>query len=208
MCPILRARSCSPHTGRSGSWRRPPRRGYPGHMGRGQWIVVLALAGCDELAGIGTPGPAQSHCVIGGLDLCLNAEPQNPLSIDADLTLNTNTDCSVVHYVPPQPSLCVIYASDVAINAKLFATGSRPLVIAATNTITITGSVDVSSYRSKSAGAAANDATCMTWSRSGIEYGGGAGGSFIGAGGAGGEGYNRDPGTQPGPTHAVPSHPR
>lgn len=82
-------------------------------------------------------------------------------------------------------------ASNLTIAATVTAHGSRPLVLVAMGTLTVTGRVDVSSHRSV-VGAAANDASCAS-TNGGLPQGvgastsgGGAGGSFGTAGGAGG----------------------
>lgn len=155
------------------------------------WIVLLA-SGCADFAGIGDPGPLQPDarevpCLVGGIDLCLFARPQSALSIDVDLKIDTTRDCNLVVYAPPAPSVCVIYASDIQINATISAIGSRSLVLAASNSIVVTGSVDVSAYLALgNTPAGSNDPSCTYTSSMG--YGAPAGGSFAGKGGNGGNG--------------------
>lgn len=155
------------------------------------WIVLLA-SGCADFAGIGDPAPRQPDapevpCVVGGLDLCLFARPQTELNINIDLAIDTTRDCNLIIYMPPAPSVCVIYASNINISATVSANGTRALVLAASNSIDISGTVDVSAYRALgNTPAGANDPSCMTNYPS--NYGGGAGGSFAGKGGNGGTG--------------------
>jgi hypothetical protein len=165
-------------------------------VGGRYWIAVL-LAGCADLAGIGDPTLQQpdaplAPCKIGGLDLCLFARPESSFVVDDDFLIDTERDCQLVVYTPPARSVCVVYAKTMSVNKTLRAVGSRPLVLAATETLDINGTVDVSSYRTMptrgaSAGAAADDESCK--SPSGGQYGGRAGGSFAAKGGNGGTGF-------------------
>jgi hypothetical protein len=155
-----------------------------------QWILVLA-AGCADFAGIGNPTLApdatEVPCIVGGVDLCLFARPQTTLDVDIDMAIDTAADCNLVIYEPPAPSVCVIYANEIRISATVTAFGSRALVLAATRSIEVSGTVDVSAYRIKNNRPAAADAIECATTTAG-SYGGGAGGSFAGKGGNGGSG--------------------
>lgn len=90
---------------------------------------------------------------------------------------------------------CVIAADTITINAPLRATGVRPLVLVAADSISVAMamSIDVGSHRmpAESLGAGFDPDGCNAGTpptTSGGTSGGGAGGSFIGAGGDGGSG--------------------
>ncbi|MFT3697420.1 MAG: hypothetical protein QM831_30030 [Kofleriaceae bacterium] len=160
-------------------------------MGRLSWALI-ALTGCNSILGIGDPGSAPADgpaysCPIEGTDLCAYEAPYGPIRITTDTTIDTTSDCNVVLIAPGGGSVCVLYGSTIDVIAKLRGRGARPLVLAATGAITISGKVDVSSNQISGRGAAsaAND-LCATYQN--VTYGGGAGGSFHGSGGNGGTG--------------------
>src|SRR5262249_17808428 len=104
--------------------------------------------------------------------------------------LNTDVDsrCQVMSQ-PMGPDVCVVAGTSVTVGA-VRAVGTRPLVIIASTTITVTEILDVSS-NGGIAGAGANDAACVLGGAAGNSNngaGGGAGGSFGGAGASGGNG--------------------
>jgi hypothetical protein len=133
-------------------------------------------------------------------------------------TLDTSVDsvCTVV--VPANastgaPELCVISAAtiEVAAGATLRAIGSRPLVLAASESIQVVGTIDASSKRAtttpnqpESLGAGAESAPCSPFARAVVDgqegASGGAGGSLRGEGGGGGTGnLTTAPGGLPNP---------
>jgi hypothetical protein len=135
-------------------------------------------------------------------------------------TLDTSVDsvCTVV--VPANastgaPELCVISAAtiEVAAGATLRAIGSRPLVLAASESIQVVGTIDASSKRAtttpnqpESLGAGAESAPCSPFARAVVDgqegASGGAGGSLRGDGGGGGSGnidFTSLPGGLPNP---------
>ncbi|MFT3697421.1 MAG: hypothetical protein QM831_30035 [Kofleriaceae bacterium] len=159
-------------------------------MGRPSFALI-AVAGCNSILGIGDPGAAPPDapslsCVVGGFDLCAHQQPNGPIRFQSDVEIDTNTDCNVVVFVPTGGSLCVVYGSDIAVAAKVRATGDRPFVLAATGAIDVTGTIDVSSNIIEGIGAAGNDKSCAGDETSTPNYFGGAGGSFHGKGGDGG----------------------
>lgn len=161
-------------------------------MGRAWW-VVLATSGCGSVFGLGDPQPLPpdapgASCVVAGFDLCAHQQPNGPIHFETDTTINTTLDCNVVLFNPTGGSVCVIYASDLTVTSTVRASGTRPLVLAATGNITIDGTLDVSSPFNMATGAAANDPSCAVKRAAGNGSGGGAGGSFRGKGGDGGSG--------------------
>jgi hypothetical protein len=136
----------------------------------------------------------------GGPQICFGeegsiAKPCVPTVPPGEVTLsdpiNTDTDprCVAVGQLAGQPKLCVIAGEQIVIGKPVHAVGSRPLVLAATETITVTAMLDARSVR----GAALTGAGAIPCPAplAGGEAGvgaGGAGGSFSGTGGAGGAG--------------------
>ena len=87
-----------------------------------------------------------------------------------------------------QPAACFVIGTAITIasGVTVAASGSRPLVLVATASITIAGTLDVASHQGGTAGPGANvgcgtSGTAPTGSSMG--GGGGAGGSFMSAGG-------------------------
>lgn len=146
----------------------------------------------DVLIDGGTP------CVAGFLDLCKQAAPSIPLDIADAQSINTgpsNTDPRCHTLTQPGGSdVCLIYATAVTITGtgSLTATGSRPLAIASSSTLTIDGTIDVGSHGPQR-GPAVDAASCNFAKFPGVDLGGGgggAGGSFTLSGGDGGTGDN------------------
>jgi hypothetical protein len=159
----------------------------------------------------GPPADAQ-QCFGGGLaTVCLTALPASNYDVDqaASTTIASDSQCTQIVAQPGGPALCVVAGVDVHIDGTLDATGARPLVIVATDTLEVSGKIDVSSYRILSgtgallgehvgAGEAAAN-LCSGATAGGDDAsgggGGGAGGSFGGVGGAGAAGRNGAGGT-------------
>jgi hypothetical protein len=184
-----------------------------------RWLAVLALlAGCDKLFGLsqidvdaGDAGvdakvfldaPPDGIVCAGGtnggpLHFCEQSTSLGPRTYASDMPINTDTvgDCDrIAPAAGRQPSLCLVRATDMTIMAgvTITAQGSRPLVLVAMGTLTLSGTIDVSSHAGGITGAAANDPACpISVVAQGQQAGqntagGGAGGSFGSAGGAGG----------------------
>ena len=160
------------------------------------WICNLQRV-CELPAGIdgGTTGSDSAvatgqdagFCYGTGLvSVCLAAAPSQPF-MTTDLTA-IDTDSSLLCAATlGAGEYCVIAGTTVAIDGVLRATGRRPLVLLASDSITTSSMIDVGSHRSSPdrVGAGADHAACSggTGPTGG---GGGAGGSFVGIGGAGG----------------------
>jgi len=132
----------------------------------------------------------------GAFVICLadGDVPIQPLSVDSPMTVDTST-CPLKFMPASGPQWCVLTGTTIVISNKLTARGDLPLVLLATETITVTGSgiVDVSSDNMNNLGAGANyTAGCNPnvppGLSSGQGAGGGGGGSFGTQGGAGGTG--------------------
>lgn len=117
---------------------------------------------------------------------CFATPPSAPLTVAAG-ALNTDTSPLCATDVQDHPPWCVIAATDLTVDAGTLAvTGAKPLVLVATGTLTVGGSIDVASHRGGQQGAASNDPLMCDAGTPPNNNGGGAGGSFGGAGGHGG----------------------
>jgi hypothetical protein len=169
-------------------------------------LAIVLLAGCDVLFGLqaipdasgdglagdgcyGLYGPANGGLLRVCLDSGLDLSWQPRLSIDT-----SSDDCMQVVDQPNGPQLCVLAGRSIAIGAGLVATGSRPLVLVATEDLLIgaQGHISVDGRNALAPGPGANDATCSAMNVDGTRSnlagggGGGAGGSFATRGGNGG----------------------
>jgi hypothetical protein len=100
---------------------------------------------------------------------------------------STSQDC-VPYTSTPMVSACVITGTSITIPATLTVTGGRPLILLATDEITVSGTLDGSS-RDSATGPAADTGPCQanfTNPTTGAQGGGGWGGSFGGNGNNGG----------------------
>ena len=159
------------------------------------------MAGSDAVA---------SACVTVaslGVNLCPSGAPASSLEITADESLKTDDGTSM----PSDPQLgcaalmpggtpaavCVVYAQTIKIdaNATLSAHGGKALVLFATGSIDVEGTIDVASHIAggpQRVGPGPTSACDAGMNPSG--GGGGQGGSFGSVGGAGGADANGTPG--------------
>ena len=181
-------------------------------------IAVIACAGCRSLLGIDDPtraidgplladaaidagrdgatadvGSGAATCPVDGLDPCsLSASALTSLGalpLTGDGTYDTGTCAGGTQL----DGLCVLHlAGGVTIDKTFHATGSAPLVLAAEGSLTIAGTLDVSTVFGTTVLAAAgeNGSACHAPTPASfagaVGGGGGAGGSFATAGGNGG----------------------
>ena len=204
------------------------------------WVLALSCAGCSSILGIdnfklGDAGTTDAS--IDGMSLdaapgCLGPDgfficdvaPTAPITIDtaAQSGLNTDTDgrCATAAMQPAswpatQPAACFVIATTINVNVMFRATGTRPLVLVATDSITVKSgaAIDVAGHRTQFTPVpGAPSTTCVPPQPAGdgtptlMGGGGGAGASFMTRGGNGGPGGN---GTAPGiaasTTTAAPS---
>jgi hypothetical protein len=172
-------------------------------MGVARIVVVIGMVG---VAACGFPRPADvvgdagapdaGACFGALIHVCLNALPTQAVSIDGTQPQLIDTTSSAMCVATNRSDYCVVAATDIMVNGEglaLRATGSRPLVLIATDSIiALSGVIDVGSHRLSSgiagagAGAGANPAACEDApGRRPLSGGGGAGGSFAGRGGGG-----------------------
>jgi len=176
-----------------------------------RWVAVLLLSGCSSILGIDdfklgdagtTDGPdaAETGYCLGptGWRVCLPAEPTAPRPIDSSLNFSTDGSPLCASMQPQswkaagQPDACFIVGTQVTLSAPMIqATGGRPLVIFASDSITIMSQLDVASHGGSpsSVGPASPSALCVP----GVAAvdntaagSGGGGGSFMTRGGDGG----------------------
>lgn len=166
--------------------------------------VLLAAPGCSKLLGIedfslapdadiDAPSPDALLCYGQGLaPVCLTSPAMGTRTLDAAIDTDTAGTCSDVIAQTGGPELCVIAAAQISVSATVTVTGSRPLVLLATDTIAVPGVLDVSSRRTPArVGAGANFSGCGAGTaplNTTSGAGGGAGGTFSLQGARGGDG--------------------
>jgi hypothetical protein len=143
---------------------------------------VVDAGGSDGLVDSPPDGP---FCYGQGIvRVCFPTPPAGTLLAEGPINTSSAGECTVF----PQtggPELCVIAAENVML-MNVRARGARPLVVVATDTITLLGDIDVASRRFdtfKVAGS--NDDSCVVMNTA-VVGAGGNGGSFGGRGGLGG----------------------
>ncbi|HEX4422591.1 MAG TPA: hypothetical protein VH165_31970 [Kofleriaceae bacterium] len=143
--------------------------------------------------------------------ICFAAAPNQPLPIDTVTTIDTGSSPMCATPISGGTGYCVVLATNIVMTSTLRGTGAKPLVLIASDSITSTGNalIDVSSKRSGATelGAGYDPASCKT--SAGVaptNSGGGAGGSFTGLGGVGGDntGQNKGAGGTPGDPATTP----
>lgn len=174
------------------------------------------------LAACGFPRPADVPDLDAAIDasacfgtdivkFCLPSAPSQALAITTPTTIDTSDPLTCVVTIDG-PRYCAIAATTINISARLRAVGPRPLVLVASDSITVTlsGSIDVGSHRFTGVGlpqvgAGADPASCTAGTQP-TGRGGGAGGSFVGHGASGGNGLNASSGGgRPGPAVVLPA---
>ncbi len=172
--------------------------------------LCLLAVGCDTAFGIravSNPDAALVADVLapssdGGIcfgtgagliaKLCVPPMVTVPAALTAT-SINTDSTCAIELLQKDGPSLCVVVAHAISIanGATLSARGSHPLLLLGEDSITISGTLDVSSSLTGVRGAGA-DSDCITTGIDGPPSqtggAGGAGGSFGNRGGMGGGG--------------------
>jgi hypothetical protein len=132
----------------------------------------------------------------GIVQVCLTAFPSGDLNLPIGGQLDTGGgSCNLVLGQQGGPALCVIAGVNVTVTGNLVAVGGRPLVLIATDTLTVnaSGTIDASSVSGTGArlGAGGNATQCSRIDKGQSDSGGaggGAGGTFGTAGGRGGTG--------------------
>ncbi|HTR50111.1 MAG TPA: hypothetical protein VMJ10_05335 [Kofleriaceae bacterium] len=170
-------------------------------------VVALASAsttGCKQILGLNDLAPdasttqmidapigadADANCFGTLATVCV--DPPSLMARTIAAAIDTDTGCD---FTMPQSGsggdLCVVAGTTVSVpaSAQVAVTGSRPLVIVATDTIAVDGTLDASSGRGTVKGAAASTCASSSGTANAMGGGGGGGGSFGTAGGNGGAG--------------------
>src|SRR5262249_48833285 len=141
----------------------------------------------------------------GLVKLCLDSPPSKTVSYSGASAIDTGNanNCTKTFANPGGPELCVIAGTTVTVNGTLTATGSRALVLISADTLSVPGTLDVSSAINTNArrAAGANNGACGNAGNGDSDSGGaggGAGGSFATRGGTGGTGDLNNNGNPPG----------
>ncbi|MDB4954798.1 MAG: hypothetical protein JWO36_2367 [Myxococcales bacterium] len=139
------------------------------------------------------PIDAPNMCFGTTVHVCLTTLPTGPRALPASPFDTGGTSCDQIVTQTNGPDLCVLAGTTISVSSAFVAIGSRPLVLVATDSLTVSNTLDVSSTiqpRRKGAGANANG--CVSTGMVGTSDmgggGGGAGGSFGTVGGNGGIG--------------------
>lgn len=174
---------------------------------RSRWLLLALLSACSFEHGTALPdGGDQSPDAVGDASTadacygsglfhtCLSAPPPVTFTPSgATLDTSSSTDCALLAQTNG-PTVCLIAARAITISSDLTVTGSYPLVLLGTETISVSGAIDVSSHLNPAViGAGANWSACPAATAAGPNgggAGGGAGGSFGAVGGNGGVGNN------------------
>ncbi|MDQ3371087.1 MAG: hypothetical protein M3680_37185, partial [Myxococcota bacterium] len=140
----------------------------------------------DDLSCYGPPNSAS--------DVCFDTAPTGDLTHSGAIDTDASALCAATQPVgwrPLQDEACVVARATITINGGVRVFGSRPLVLVAASSISITSILDASSDAGL-AGPAAPSSACKTFvavpGNSPGGAGGGAGGSFMSAGASGGTG--------------------
>jgi hypothetical protein len=126
--------------------------------------------------------------------VCLDALPTAPVTITNDIDTTTDSRCLTAQpgtWTARQPDACFIVGTTITLTGNTDVDGGRPLVLLATDTLTISGEIDAAARNGKVAPAAPFlncGAFPQTPQMSMNGGGGGAGGSFVTRGGDGGRG--------------------
>ena len=143
--------------------------------------------GGDQDGGVDTPDGPSGFCYGTGLvTACFASAPTNTQTYSNTQQIDTDSTTMCATTVN-QVDACVVAAQMINVNSGVIVggTGSRPLVLVATQTITINGILAVGSSRTFNfVGAGVDMAGCNTGTNPTVSSGG-AGGSFGGAGGNG-----------------------
>jgi len=147
-----------------------------------------ADAGIDAAVINDAPPDARLFCYgTAPISICFAAAPTGTQSFSGTIDTGISTMCAT-NVVSGGTGLCVLAAGAITIDGRLRGTGTKPLVLLATNSITISAAIDVGSHRNATpeTGAGADPADCANTAGTPPAIGGGgAGGSFLGRGGAG-----------------------
>jgi len=156
-------------------------------------LIVVLVGGCRQLAGLDDPIGGDGTCFGGAglLEVCFDAPPTDDLDLSGVIDTDNSPLCAT-NVTSGGNGSCVVagHSINIASISTVDGNGSRPLVLVATATISVDGTLDGASHRggqsSSNRGPGADASGCQM-SNNPPSGGGGAGGSFGGVGGAGGD---------------------
>lgn len=183
----------------------------PGILGMTDVDAAVVVNDADrEFLDARPDAPPNSTCYGNGLlTTCytIGSEPTNTYEPAQASPISTDNDSNCDRITPQGngPELCWKTASTITISTRIRYSGSRPIVLLGTNTITISGEIFIPE------GAGANTGACMGAQAGGSNLssaaiagaGGGGGGAFGSDGGDGGDGENGAAGGNGGTTVPV-----
>jgi hypothetical protein len=170
----------------------PGGRKYTDHSGDLSGTCVGGGLPIDAGPDVGPPIDARLCFGNAPYTICLAAAPTAPLMLSTATPLNTDTSNQCVETTSGGTGYCVLAGTTISFTGEgsWRATGTKPLVLIASDSITVSAVIDVSSHHTANpattpeAGAGA-DPTCAAAATAPSNGGGGAGGSFTGGGGPG-----------------------
>jgi hypothetical protein len=169
--------------------------GYPSLAGVKDDARPYDDAAISDDAPIDGPRTCFGTKLIANFNICLQAAPTMPRNFTTNATINTEDPAMCTAVLSGGTGLCVIAVTSISIEAPVRATGAKPLVLIARDTIDLAlgGTLDVASRRGSTpeVGAGGDAMACQlgTTPLAGNQTnGGGAGGSLGGNGGNGGNG--------------------
>ena len=144
----------------------------------------------------------------GTYQVCVQ-KPAATVALTGAFDTDTSNKCTnpFSGWAGGQPMSCFVVGTTITVTGTLTVTGSRPLVLVASNSITVNGTLDASSHiAGATSGPGSPFGTCAgsNGSNNSNGGGGGAGGSFMTAGGDGSDGTGGARGTA-GPAVAAPT---
>ena len=140
------------------------------------------------------PGTPDASCVVDNLDLCAQSPPDSAITFGNE-TFDTGSDprCRDVDQGGGGDTLCLVYATSITVSAgaTLTVQGGQPLVLAASGTLLVAGTIHAGSTGNRR-GPDSEFSGCPNFPTAPQEdiggAGGGAGASFSANGGNGGTG--------------------
>ncbi len=126
--------------------------------------------------------------------VCFDSPPTGNVNISGQIDTD-GASCLATQpsgWTVAQDPACFIAGANITVSGSTTVIGTRPLVLVATNTLSVSANLDAASHEGGTTGPGTPPATCAGTApqNNGNGAGGGAGGSFLTIGGAGGSGDN------------------
>ncbi len=149
---------------------------------------------------VDSPPTDAMNCIGDGYTrYCFDSLPTNTVELASPAGISTDPGASAFCSAD-FADVCMVAGGTISIGAMGTATGTRPLVLVATTTITVEagGTIDVASHDGTTVGAGADPSDCVAGTPP-VMFAGNYGGSFGGIGGSGGRGSAGATGGMPPP---------